>query len=168
MLSQLVLGAGMFAVAAVSATRNMAMFWTALGVLAVIHATHDIACDGFYLQALDKAAQALYSGIRIAAFRVAMIVGSSVLVVLAGQTSWPIGFGAAGALMIVIALVNMLVMPKAGDADAPKPASVAAAGAGDPGSKKTKFLAAYRSFLSQPQARPSCWRSCSSTSWATS
>jgi PAT family beta-lactamase induction signal transducer AmpG len=150
-LLQLVLGAGMFGVAAISAGRNMALFWTALGLLAIVHATHDIACDGFYLQALDKAAQALYSGVRIAAFRVAMIVGASVLVVLAGQTSWPLGFGAAGALMILVALVNMLVMPVTGDPApaAPLPGSALPEG---PGSKGAKFLAAYRSFLSQPRA----------------
>ena len=173
-LLQLLLGAGMFGVAAVSATRNMTVFWTALGLLAVVHATHDIACDGFYLQALDKAAQALYSGVRIAAFRLAMIVGSSVLVVLAGQTSWPVAFGGAGALMLVIALVNMVVMPRVegpGPATSlpPAPATVAIppAGAtvaippapdvagqaeGQAGSKAEKFFAAYRSFLSQPRA----------------
>ena len=45
---------GMFAVAAVSGSRNMTVFWSLLGLLAIVHATHDIACDGFYLQALDK------------------------------------------------------------------------------------------------------------------
>lgn len=157
-LLQLVLGAGMFGVAAISSTRNMTAFWAALGVLAVIHATHDIACDGFYLQALDKAAQALYSGVRIAAFRVAMIVGSSVLVVLAGQTSWPLAFGAAGALMIVIALVNMVVMPQVDGAPAKAvpltddPAAAANPAAAAAPTRGEKFFAAYRSFLSQPRA----------------
>ena len=74
----------------------------------ILHATHDIACDGFYLQALDRKGQALYAGTRIAAFRVAMIVGSSLLVVLAGRTSWQIGFGAAGVLMLLTAAVELL------------------------------------------------------------
>jgi PAT family beta-lactamase induction signal transducer AmpG len=162
-LLQLLLGGGMFAVAAISATRNMTVFWTALGVLAVVHATHDIACDGFYLQALDKAAQALYSGVRIAAFRLAMIVGSSVLVVLAGQTSWTFAFGGAGALMILIALINMAVMPRIDERKAaqPGPALDGAAGVATGGaapaasagpSKADKFFASYRSFLSQPRA----------------
>ena len=87
-LMQLLLGLGMFAVAAVSPSRNLTVFWAVLGALAVVHATHDIACDGFYLQALNKTAQALFSGVRIAAFRGAMIVGSSALVYLAGRTDW--------------------------------------------------------------------------------
>src|SRR3569832_2128477 len=152
-------GRRMFVVAAISATRNMAAFWTALGVLAVLHATHDIACDGFYLQALNKAAQALYSGVRIAAFRVAMIVGSSVLVVLAGQTSWTLAFGGAGALEILVARVSMAVMPRIEDAApaTPVPLTVDPAAGADPGtaagaSKAERFFAAYRSFLSQPRA----------------
>jgi PAT family beta-lactamase induction signal transducer AmpG len=149
-LLQFILGLGMFAVAAVSATRTMTVFWAALGVLAVLHATHDIACDGFYLQALDKAGQALYSGVRIAAFRGAMIVGSSGLVFLAGQTSWTLGFGAAGVLMILVATVNMLVMP--GAAAGPPAPMQDATGVDQPGAKPAKFWAAYRSFLAQPRA----------------
>ena len=108
---QLVLGLGMFAVAAVAPSRNLTAFWLVVSALAIVHATHDIACDGFYLQALDKRGQALYSGTRLGAYRLAMIVGSSVLVVLAGKTSWLWGFGAAGVLMILIALVNAAIMP---------------------------------------------------------
>ena len=56
----------MFGVAAISrdaATSPRSGPW--LGLLAVVHATHDIACDGFYMQALDNRGQALYSGVRI-------------------------------------------------------------------------------------------------------
>src|ERR1022692_1668658 len=109
---QIALGLGMFVVAALSPSRNLAAFWVVLSALAVVHATHDIACDGFYLQALDTKGQALYSGTRLAAYRLAMIVGSSVLVVLAGRTSWLLGFGAAGVLMILTAIVNAIVMPR--------------------------------------------------------
>ena len=108
---QLVLGGGMLAIAALAPSGNLTAFWFAVSALAIVHATHDIACDGFYLQALDRHGQALYSGTRLGAYRLAMIVGASVLVYLAGKTSWLIGFGAAGVLMIVVALVNAAVMP---------------------------------------------------------
>ena len=75
----------MFVVAAVAPSRNLTAFWLPWLALAVVHATHDIACDGFYLQALDKKDQALYSGTRLGAYRLAMIVGSSALVVPGGQ-----------------------------------------------------------------------------------
>jgi PAT family beta-lactamase induction signal transducer AmpG len=151
-LLQFLLGAGMFVVAAVSSTRNMTLFWTALGLMSVVHATHDIACDGFYLQALDKADQALFSGVRIAAFRGAMLVGVSLLVVLAGETSWTVGFGAAGALMTLVALTNMFVMPgRAVHAAATSPVPVPVVPVVGR-SKVAKFWEAYGSFLGQPRA----------------
>ncbi len=145
---QIVLGLGMFAVAALSPSRNLAAFWVVLSALAVVHATHDIACDGFYLQALDGKDQALFSGTRLGAYRLAMIVGSSVLVYLAGKTSWLLGFGAAGVLMILTAIVNAIVMPRPPQQDPQEvgsPAGVRIA-------KPMAFVAAYRSFVTQPQA----------------
>jgi PAT family beta-lactamase induction signal transducer AmpG len=143
---QILLGLGMFAVAALAPSRNLTAFWLVLSALAVVHATHDIACDGFYLQALDKKDQALFSGTRLGAYRLAMIVGSSVLVYLAGKTNWLLGFGAAGALMILIALVNAAVMPRP-----PEPVAEPAR-PGARGSKGAAFIAAFRSFVTQPQA----------------
>ncbi|HVR00833.1 MAG TPA: MFS transporter [Polyangia bacterium] len=144
--TQVLLSGGMVAVAAASAAPGFTLFWVVASLLAVVHATHDIACDGFYIQALEDRDQALYSGVRTAAFRVAMIVGSSVLVYLAGRTSWVLGFSAAGLLMLATALVNAALLPR--------PASRAPAGGelGKPGAKAVAFWAAYRSFLAQPQA----------------
>ena len=155
-VTQLLLGVGMLAVAAIAPSRNLTIFWTALGLLAVVHATHDIACDGFYLQALDRAGQALFSGVRVAAFRSAMIVGSSVLVYLAGRTSWTLGFGGAALLMIAVGLVNAFAMPRVpSSTDAAAPASTAEVAPGDaaaprPGARR--FWRAYASFLAQPKA----------------
>jgi PAT family beta-lactamase induction signal transducer AmpG len=144
---QLILGGGMLAVAALAPSRNLTAFWFAVSALAIVHATHDIACDGFYLQALDRHGQALYSGTRLGAYRLAMIVGASVLVYLAGKTSWLIGFGAAGVLMIVVALVNAAVMPHP-----PERRAVDAVPPGVTRPKGTAFLEAFASFIGQPQA----------------
>lgn len=165
---QLVLGGGMFAVAAIAPSHNLKLFWVAVGLLSIVHATHDIACDGFYLSALDKAKQALFSGVRVAAFRVAMIAGNSGLVALAGLTdnNWALAFGAAAILMIATALLNALAMPRAAEAgssrSAPPAASLAQeAGAGSAAvnatpagteAKGRRFWEAYASFLLQPQA----------------
>lgn len=53
-------------------------------IMGFLSATHDIACDGFYLLALDKAQQAFFVGIRSAAFRGAMLFTNGVIVVVAG------------------------------------------------------------------------------------
>jgi PAT family beta-lactamase induction signal transducer AmpG len=148
---QLVLGLGMFAVAAVAPSRNLTAFWLVVSALAIVHATHDIACDGFYLQALDRRGQALYSGTRLGAYRLAMIVGSSVLVVLAGKTSWLWGFGAAGVLMILIALVNAAIMPHPPEHAPGDPHDQAAPDGAHP-PRAIAFIDAFRSFITQPQA----------------
>jgi PAT family beta-lactamase induction signal transducer AmpG len=147
---QIILGLGMFVVAAIAPSRNLTAFWIAMAALAVVHATHDIACDGFYLQALDKHDQALYSGTRLGAYRLALIVGSSALVYLAGRTSWLLGFGGAGVLMILTALINAAVMPHPVEAHVSPETP-----GGRPPSAMTylvEFVEAFRSFLTQPQA----------------
>lgn len=139
--AQLVLGLGMLLTALVVSAGDLRWFWLVLALLSVVHATHDIACDGFYLSALDERDRALFSGVRSAAFRAAMIVGSAVLVYLAGKTSWPLAFACAGGLMLLVALTNARVLPRpASDRSARSEARGAA------------FLAAYRSFFQQPQA----------------
>lgn len=54
-------------------------------IIAFVSATHDIAIDGFYLNALNKDQQALFVGVRNTAYRGAVIAGSGLLVFLAGS-----------------------------------------------------------------------------------
>jgi PAT family beta-lactamase induction signal transducer AmpG len=146
--SQLVLAGGMVAIgAAVSASAApwFAPFWIVASLFAVVHATHDIACDGFYIEALDGREQALYSGVRTAAFRAAMIVGSSGLVVLSFHAGWFAGFAAAGVIMLATAFVNGKLLPRP-ERQAPF------AAASTPGAKAAAFWDAYRSFVAQPRA----------------
>lgn len=140
---QLVLGLGMFAVAAIAPHGTLRAFWIVAGVLAILSAVHDVACDGFYLQALDREDQATFAGTRTAAFKLATIVGSSALVYLAAKTNWTLGFGAAGVLMLVAGVANRSLMPIPAehhpDAELHR-------------SKASAFFAAYASFIKQPQA----------------
>ena len=53
-------------------------------VLAFVSATHDIAADGYYILALDSNGQARYVGIRSTFYRVGMIFGQGLLVMMAG------------------------------------------------------------------------------------
>jgi PAT family beta-lactamase induction signal transducer AmpG len=147
-MMQLLLGVGMLVVALVSSTGNLRMFWVALALLAIMHATHDIACDGFYLQALDRKGQALFSGTRNAAYMAALAVGSSALVFVAGKTSWLTAFSAAGGLMILTSALNRSVMPHPPEHHPQD--DLARAGAKGP--TPVAFWAAYRSFFGQPQA----------------
>src|ERR1017187_10254488 len=59
---------------------SLFLFW----IMAFASATHDIAADGVYMLSLSKHDQAWWVGLRSTFYRTAMIVGSGLLVVLAG------------------------------------------------------------------------------------
>jgi len=145
--TQVALAGGMFIVSRL-VTGSLAPFWIATAMFSIVHATHDIACDGFYMQALDRHDQALFSGMRTAGYRAAMATGGGALVYLAGRTSWQLGFGAAGALMLLVAVLNGLVMPH-------PPEPTRATDAREPNTEHAqlkKLWSVYRSFFAQPHA----------------
>ena len=59
---------------------SLAFMW----LLAFSSATHDIAADGFYLLATTQQEQAFFVGIRSTFYRISMISGQGLLVILAG------------------------------------------------------------------------------------
>ena len=59
---------------------TLAVFW----FIAFSSATHDIAADGFYMLALDSNQQSFFVGIRSTFYRLAMLTGQGLLVMLAG------------------------------------------------------------------------------------
>ncbi len=59
---------------------SLFLFW----IMAFASATHDIAADGFYMLSMSTHEQAWWVGMRSTFYRAAMIVGSGLLVVLAG------------------------------------------------------------------------------------
>ena len=126
-------------------------FWLVLGVVAVLHSMHDIACDGFYMLALDTRGQALYSGTRQAAFRAAMYVGGAALVLVASpsitlgglldaeRSHWQVAFFAAAVLLAMTGLTNARVLPRIAEPHATR----------KDGSREP-FWATYRAFFTQP------------------
>ena len=84
-LMQLLVGAGLGGVALT--IPGPAFFKVTLGIfwlLAFASATHDIAADGFYMLALNKHDQAWFVGVRSTFYRLAMIAGQGLLIMLAG------------------------------------------------------------------------------------
>ncbi|AXA36844.1 MAG: hypothetical protein N2644_04865 [Candidatus Sumerlaea chitinivorans] len=57
---------------------------TVFALMAFASATHDIAADGFYMLGLDPHRQALFNGLRSTFWRLSMIIGTGVLVIIAG------------------------------------------------------------------------------------
>lgn len=56
-----------------------------LGAIALFSATNDIATDGFYMDALDDKQQSFFVGIRSTFYRISMIFGQGVLLIIAGM-----------------------------------------------------------------------------------
>jgi PAT family beta-lactamase induction signal transducer AmpG len=90
-------------------------------LIAFSSATHDIACDGFYMLALPPHNQAAYIGIRNTFYRVAMISGQGGLVVLAGYWehttgniafSWSLIFYIFTALFLSLFVYHKFLLPK--------------------------------------------------------
>jgi len=85
LIMQMLVGAGLAGVAFTIPAPDffqytLAFFW----LLAFSSATHDIASDGFYMLGLDEHSQAYFVGIRSTFYRVAMITGQGLLIILAG------------------------------------------------------------------------------------
>ncbi len=108
-------------------------------LMAFMSATHDMSVDGYYIQTLDTTDQAAYSGLRVAAYRVAMLVGNGALVILAGQVSWTACFLTAAAMMWGLAGFHKWILPE--------PPATHTHG---PGQRWSEVREAFQSYLAQP------------------
>ena len=84
-------------------------------------ATNDIASDGLYMTALPEKQQAFFMGIRSTFYRLAMVTGQGLIVVLAGylekrftdnSKAWSLTLIIVGLFMILMTVVNYLSSPK--------------------------------------------------------
>lgn len=97
---------------------TLAMFW----LIAFASATHDVAADGFYMIALTEEKQSFFVGIRNTFYRIALVTGQGLVVMLAGllankhggdfSFAWSFVFFAVAALFGVIAVYHAVVLPK--------------------------------------------------------
>src|SRR5207237_2550975 len=84
-MMQLFIGAGLAGVALTIPTSHFFQYTLSfLWLLSFSSATHDIAADGFYMLATTEGEQAFFVGIRSTFYRISMISGQGLLVILAG------------------------------------------------------------------------------------
>lgn len=119
--TQMLIGASMAGVALTLQAPNyiqwsLCCFW----IIAFSSATHDIAADGFYIQALSSHEQALYVGIRSTLYRLATMFGQGLLVMAAGllevytrapRQAWGITMGVAAFFMLSISIYHKFMLP---------------------------------------------------------
>lgn len=75
-----------------------------------IAATHDIAIDGYYMEALDKEGQAKFVGYRTMAFRVAMMTGTGLIVTIGAKWGWIRAFLAAAIIFGLFFLYHLFFL----------------------------------------------------------
>jgi PAT family beta-lactamase induction signal transducer AmpG len=81
-------------------------------VLALLSATHDIAIDGFYLEALDEHDQSAFVGYRAAAYKIAVLAVSGPLVYLCARLGWTLGLMIAAGIMAALLGVHLVLLPR--------------------------------------------------------
>jgi PAT family beta-lactamase induction signal transducer AmpG len=85
--------------------RPGAAFWTVLLLFTLASATQDIAIDAHTIAFLPKEEVGAANGIRVSAYRAAMIVGGGGIVLFAGVLGWPAVWVGGGVLLALLAPV---------------------------------------------------------------
>ncbi|TVP46604.1 MAG: MFS transporter [Mongoliibacter sp.] len=95
---------------------SLAFFWLA----SFASATNDIASDGYYLLALKEEQQSFFIGLRSTFYRVAMVTGQGLFVIVAGYLevkfgdntkAWSLTMVMIAGLMFILTLINLLTTP---------------------------------------------------------
>ncbi len=81
-------------------------------ITAFLSASHDIAIDGYYLEALDRKGQARYVGYQAMAYRLALIAGGGGIVWLSGIAGWSPAFLLSAAVLAGLMVYHLLFLPK--------------------------------------------------------
>ncbi|OCB70183.1 MFS transporter [Flavobacterium crassostreae] len=125
---------------------SLAIFWVA----AFASASNDVASDGFYLLALQKDQQSFFLGIRSTFYRLSMLTGNGLIVIIGGyleqeygdkQKAWSYTMLFVGALMTLLTIYNYFATPRSETALVKN--SVAA--------PKASFASVFSSFFQKKQ-----------------
>ncbi len=84
---------------------SMPTIWVLLIILTVLSATQDIAIDAYTIELLDEKQLGIANGIRVAAYRIALIGSGGFFIVIAGLTGWNWAFLGTAFVIGVYALI---------------------------------------------------------------
>lgn len=96
---------------------SLAIFWVA----AFASASNDVASDGFYLIALEKEQQSFFLGIRSTFYRLSMLTGNGLIVIIGGyleqqygdkQKAWSYTMIIVGLIMVITTIYNYYTTPR--------------------------------------------------------
>lgn len=123
-------------------TASLACFWMA----AFASATNDIASDGYYMIGLSEKKQSFFVGMRSTFYRLAMVTGEGLIVILAGYLenkygdhakAWSFTMIATAGLMLALTVANYFAAPKYENNRVDT-------------QKRTSFLSVFSSFFKKP------------------
>ncbi len=121
--TQILMGAA-FAITAyfIQSDSFIALTLAGLALVAFNSATHDIAADGIYMDALEEDEQSFYVGIRSSFYRVAMIAGQGGLVWFSGYlyknnggdyfSAWTTVFSGVAIFLVLAGIYHIWSLPK--------------------------------------------------------
>lgn len=114
-----------------------------LALIAFTSASHDIACDGFYILALNEREQNYYVGIRSTFYRLGSMSAIGLIPILVGclnpvsSSPWSFAFFVLALILCALAAANAFLMPKPVDTTADSSSGVI-------------YLEVLKSFFSKP------------------
>ena len=85
------------------------LLWAAILAIATLSATQDVAIDAYTIELLERREMGPANGMRVTAYRLALIAAGGLLLLLSSRLGWPATFGAAGAVMLALAAVTLLL-----------------------------------------------------------
>ncbi len=117
---QLIMGGALASIGLTICSDSWLMYcMTALWLVAFMSATHDIAADGYYIEALSREQQSMWVGIRSTFYKIATLMCQGGIVILAGylekkygiDTAWKISFWILAAMMAALGAYHIAAMP---------------------------------------------------------
>lgn len=85
------------------AAQPTALLWVVLLALTTASATQDVAIDAYTIGLVRPGEEGVANGVRVSAYRAALLVGGGALVILAGPLGWPPVFWACSAILLCLA-----------------------------------------------------------------
>ncbi len=80
--------------------------WAWLLLMAILSATQDIAIDAYGIRLLEPQEMGFANGVRVSAYRVALIAAGGLLIALAGEIGWKGAFLISGVLLVSLGLFS--------------------------------------------------------------
>ena len=124
----------LLAISAFGGSADMGTILAFVFLVNLLAATQDIATDGLALDVLEPSERGAANGIQVAGFRVGMIVGGGVLLMVVGSWGWSATFAAMAVIMVGLTIPVLLHREPARDAPPPSYIDIASSLLRRPGS----------------------------------